>query len=365
MNLRGISGILTPSPPIVNDLSVSMTKAVGSSIIFKKPKSGVTAMPVRASSRSQSWDRSHSQRWQPKRQPLPTQITRPLNPAPFNGAVVPSTSKAAAVSSTLASNTKAASLATQNVISNHISGSNNQGTNSYSLFLSSLAPYKNRCMPSATNPASLCSVSPSQSTLASSSLSSSSAGVPNPTPPQICIYALAQCQLKRKSNSFSCMSDPSIQSQQLVKLINKLNQTTGANDYDIKTGGRCIACIKPRSFDAYKLTIKVLESDKNIRFNTYLAREQRATRVIVRGIPASTPTTRISNELTQLGFRVKNVQKYSTHAPNIFFIELEQGHTLNHRIFEVKRLCQRAVIFERPKPSYVSIITTASELSMT
>ncbi|XP_070067183.1 putative uncharacterized protein DDB_G0271606, partial [Drosophila virilis] len=86
-------------------------------------------------------------------------------------------------------------------------------------------------------------------------------------------------------------------------------------------------------------------------------REERSFRVVVRGIHASTSTDAIRNELTCMGYTIRNVYcpKYKnrsgpgTYQPNIFFVELAPDSTKNRSIFEIRNLCKYVVRFEWPK----------------
>ncbi|KAL7726577.1 hypothetical protein ACLKA6_010442 [Drosophila palustris] len=152
------------------------------------------------------------------------------------------------------------------------------------------------------------------------------------------------------------MIDASPHSTHLDRLVDQLNRIIGTNDFVIKLGSRGIARINSRTIDAYRSIIKVLESDKSIQFNTYQPRAERSFRVVVLGLHASTPTERIRNELTQMGFNVTNIHNpifknkngHGTYVPDLFFIDLQPGHMLNRQIFEVKRLCQHLATNRNP-----------------
>ncbi|KAM8718326.1 hypothetical protein ACLKA7_000143 [Drosophila subpalustris] len=148
-------------------------------------------------------------------------------------------------------------------------------------------------------------------------------------PPQICIYAkltTVQQQQQQQPSGQSQQPEEANSSIVLTKrhneinlnaLIAKLNSAVGAINFDVKLGGGGTVRVNSKTPDAYRSIVRVLESDPNgIRFNTYQLREERAFRVVVRGIHASTPIGRIRDELQGMGYRVRSVQINSVISAN-------------------------------------------------
>nr|AAQ75090.1 gag protein [Drosophila virilis] len=141
-------------------------------------------------------------------------------------------------------------------------------------------------------------------------------------------------------------------------VIAKLNgQNPPIIDYGLKLGSPGILRILPKTLETYSKIINVLNLDNSINYNTYQRREERSFRVVVRGIHASTSTDAIRNELTCMGYTIRNVYcpKYKnrsgpgTYQPNIFFVELAPDPAKNRTIFGIKNLCKYVVRFEWPK----------------
>ncbi|KAM8711052.1 hypothetical protein ACLKA7_017647 [Drosophila subpalustris] len=106
--------------------------------------------------------------------------------------------------------------------------------------------------------------------------------------------------------------DSSNQSVQVISDIDYLtfllnNHSPAITDYVIKLGGQGTIRILPKTSDVYRHIINVLKLDNTFRYNTYQLREDRSFRVVVRGLHSSTPPQRIRNELTELGYTVRNV----------------------------------------------------------
>lgn len=117
--------------------------------------------------------------------------------------------------------------------------------------------------------------------------------------------------------------------------------------------------ITPDSAEAYRKIVKYL-SETNANFHTYQLRQERALRVVIRNLHSSTPTEVIKEELTTLGFNVRqvtNVLKEDREQPGLrnriplplFFVDLEPSPGIE-KIYDITRIYYTMVKVEKPYP---------------
>lgn len=109
--------------------------------------------------------------------------------------------------------------------------------------------------------------------------------------------------------------------------------------------------IIPHTSDTYRKLIHHIRSE-DIIHHTYQLKQDRAYRVVIRGLHHSTPLTEISVELAKLGFKVRNIinarHRVTKQPLPLFFIDLEpQKH--NTDIFNLKFLMHSKISVEPPK----------------
>ena len=104
------------------------------------------------------------------------------------------------------------------------------------------------------------------------------------------------------------------------------------------------------SSNSFRQTIKLL-NDSSIEYYTYQAKEEKPYRVVLKNLHHSIPTDYISQELTELGFSVKNVTNIKKRQSNdplpLFFIDLNPGIN-NPKIFKLETLCYSKIKIEEP-----------------
>lgn len=108
--------------------------------------------------------------------------------------------------------------------------------------------------------------------------------------------------------------------------------------------------IAPDSSDSYREIIKYL-SEVNAQFHTYQLKEERALRVVIRGLHHTTPIDEIKEELNDLGFKVKNASNVLRQHDKIplplFFVDIEQS-SLAPKIYNITKLYHTRVTIEKP-----------------
>lgn len=104
------------------------------------------------------------------------------------------------------------------------------------------------------------------------------------------------------------------------------------------------------SSNSFRQTIKLL-NDSSIEYHTYQAKEDKPYRVVLKNLHHSIPTDYISQELTELGFSVRNVTNIKKRQSNdplpLFFIDLNP-EIKNPDIFKLETLCYSKIKIEEP-----------------
>lgn len=102
--------------------------------------------------------------------------------------------------------------------------------------------------------------------------------------------------------------------------------------------------------DSYRGVVRYLR-EKNASFHTYQLSEERAFRVVIRGLHHTTPPDAVHKELEENGFTVRavtNALHPTTKTPlPLFFIDLVPS-PINKSIFELKKLYFSKVQIEEP-----------------
>lgn len=116
--------------------------------------------------------------------------------------------------------------------------------------------------------------------------------------------------------------------------------------------------IIPDSSDSYRAIIKYLQ-ETGAQHHTYQLKEERALRVVIRHLHHTTPIEAIKEELSELGFIVKNAINVISTRPGrdgpsktplpMFFIDLEPTANVNE-IYELTTLYHCKIKVEKPHP---------------
>ncbi|KAM8713210.1 hypothetical protein ACLKA7_013511 [Drosophila subpalustris] len=125
---------------------------------------------------------------------------------------------------------------------------------------------------------------------------------------------------------------------------------TVTNNFKFKNIGSSSARLTVEDGVTYRKVQNLLQSN-NIPYNSWQPKEERSFRVVARGLHAETDKQDITDDLTALDHKVRNIHnaksKTSGKQLNIFFIELEPAPN-NKLIYDVKLINHQVVAFEPP-----------------
>lgn len=134
-------------------------------------------------------------------------------------------------------------------------------------------------------------------------------------------------------------------------MIKSISSEIPCSDFNYKSMKDNQIRLMIKNSDSFRKTVKYLEL-KNISFHTYQLKQERAYRVVIKGIHHSTLLTDIKAELILLGYQVRdvvNVKSRITKQPlSMFFVDLEP-HPDNKNIFNIKYIGNAIVSIEAPK----------------
>ncbi|CAH1102501.1 unnamed protein product [Psylliodes chrysocephalus] len=116
-------------------------------------------------------------------------------------------------------------------------------------------------------------------------------------------------------------------------MIANLTAATAAETYYTKTLSNNTVIINPTNPDTYRKLIHHLRNE-NIVQHTYQPKEERAYRIVIRGLHHSIPTEDISNELNNNGFKVRNIIRHrvSKEPLPLFFVDIEPDENKKRHI---------------------------------
>ncbi|KAM8714884.1 hypothetical protein ACLKA7_002005 [Drosophila subpalustris] len=125
---------------------------------------------------------------------------------------------------------------------------------------------------------------------------------------------------------------------------------TVTNNLKFKNIGSSSARLTVEEGVTYRKVQNLLQSN-NIPYNSWQPKEERSFRVVALGLHAETDKQDITDDLTALDHKVRNIHnaksKTSGKQLNIFFIELEPAPN-NKLIYDVKLINHQVVAFEPP-----------------
>lgn len=132
---------------------------------------------------------------------------------------------------------------------------------------------------------------------------------------------------------------------------NELKDLIGDNFVLTTMNGQQLKILLPTKEEYKKVTTML--TDKNTEFHSFQIKEEKAFRVVLRGIRPSTENDDIKTEIEELGYTVKNISVIrnarTKEAMPLFNIDFKQQQN-NKSIYNVKRLLHSVVTFEPPKP---------------
>lgn len=134
-------------------------------------------------------------------------------------------------------------------------------------------------------------------------------------------------------------------------MIKSISKVVSSNDFNYKSMRDSQIRLMVKNIASYRTVVKHLES-KNICFHTYQLKQERAYRVVVKGMHHTTPVEDIKAELLLSGHRVRDVFNIKSHASkqplSMFYVDLEPNPN-NKEIYNIKHINNAIVYIEPPK----------------
>lgn len=104
----------------------------------------------------------------------------------------------------------------------------------------------------------------------------------------------------------------------------------------------------PKHSSTYRKIVDHMDNH-NMAFRTFQLKENRAFRVVIKGLHSTTPAQCIMKWLGHIVRDIKNAASRITKNPMaMFFVNLEPAST-NKKVFEVNRLCHAVVSIKEPR----------------
>lgn len=129
----------------------------------------------------------------------------------------------------------------------------------------------------------------------------------------------------------------------IVKVIKKEEYT-----YKASRDGQIRLMIK--SIHSYRAVVKFLDDTKR-SFHTYQPKQERAYRVVLKGLHFTTPISEIKNSIEENGHKVRNISnirnRKSKQPMSMFFVDLEPNSN-NKEIYNLKDIGKAIVKIEPP-----------------
>lgn len=133
-------------------------------------------------------------------------------------------------------------------------------------------------------------------------------------------------------------------------MIKKINKVIPCSEYNYKSLREGQVRLMVKSVESYRKVINFLETSK-INFHTYQLKQERAYRIVIKGLHHSTPPVDIKAELLALGHQVRavtNVRSRINKEPlSMFFVDLDPDPN-NKTVYDIKHINQAIVKIEPP-----------------
>lgn len=134
-------------------------------------------------------------------------------------------------------------------------------------------------------------------------------------------------------------------------MIENLAQAVEDETYHTKTVSANTVKINTHTVDTYRKLIRHLDDEKIIH-HTYQLKEERAYRVVIRGLHHSMPTEEVIQELQKKGHKVRNIINIKHRVSKIplplFFVDLEPQDN-NKDIYDIEFLAHTKITIEPPR----------------
>jgi hypothetical protein len=137
-----------------------------------------------------------------------------------------------------------------------------------------------------------------------------------------------------------------VQFHNLIDFLQRITHKDSFHCGSTKTG----VTIYPHTVDAYRKIVRCLKENQ-AEFHTYQLSEDKAYRVVIRGLHWSIGEEAIRTEISNLGYRVRNVTNVISRDKiklPLFYVDLEPCKN-NNKIFDIKFLCYSRIWVEEPR----------------
>lgn len=138
--------------------------------------------------------------------------------------------------------------------------------------------------------------------------------------------------------------------QNINLMITKLSDIISSTEFSYKSLREGQVRLMIKSVDSYRKIIKYLDTC-NINFHTYQLKQERAYRVVIKGLHPTTPPEDIKAELLSLGHSVRSVtnvrSRVSKEPLSMFYVDLDPDPK-NKSIYETNYINHAVVKIEPP-----------------
>ena len=139
--------------------------------------------------------------------------------------------------------------------------------------------------------------------------------------------------------------------ENINNMIKCISKVISNNEFNYKSMRDSQIRLMVKNTESYRKVVKHLDS-KNICFHTYQLKQERAYRIVIKGIHHTTPVADIKADLLSLGYQVRNVfnikSRVTKQPLSIFFVDLDPS-TNNKDVYKIKHLSNAMVSIEPPK----------------
>ena len=140
----------------------------------------------------------------------------------------------------------------------------------------------------------------------------------------------------------------------IYTMITKLKNVISSEEFNYKSVKHDEIRLMIKSIDSYRKVIKYFDS-LSIVYHSFQLKQERAFRVVIKGLHSSTPIDDIKAELISRGHPVRsitNIKSRITKEPlSMFFVDLNPSPD-NKKIYDIKHINHAVVRVEPPKRSF-------------
>lgn len=139
--------------------------------------------------------------------------------------------------------------------------------------------------------------------------------------------------------------------ENIGKMVTSINKTISNVDYHYKSLRDGQVRLVVNNVDAYRKLIRHLDTN-NIIYHTFQLKQERAFRVVIKGLHHSTSTSDIKAMLLSLGHQVRSVRnivsRVSKQPLPMFFVDVDPKEN-NKEIYDIHSLDNAIITIEAPK----------------